>query len=63
MEISRSSCSRQSPVPVSPQEVVDLCGMYHDLGFQHVVFNMHNVHEIAPLDVLGHEVRPAVAAL
>lgn len=48
---------------MSPPDVVDLCGMYHDLGFRHVVFNMHDVHELEPLQRLGHEVRPAVAAL
>jgi hypothetical protein len=41
--------------------VIDLCRELSDLGFHHVIFNMPNVHEIAPLELLGREVIPVVA--
>ena len=33
------------------------------LGIQHAIFNMPNVHEIAPLATFGREIIPAVANL
>lgn len=33
------------------------------LGFTHVIFNMPNVYEIAPLETFGKEIIPAAAAL
>lgn len=34
-----------------------------ELGFSHVIFNMPNVYEIAPLETFGKEIIPAAAAL
>jgi hypothetical protein len=31
-----------------------------DVGVQHAIFNMPNVHEITPLEVFGREIIPAV---
>jgi F420-dependent oxidoreductase-like protein len=45
---------------MSPADVVDHCRELADIGFQHVIFNMPNVHEITPLETLGHEIIPAV---
>jgi F420-dependent oxidoreductase-like protein len=42
-------------------EVIELCRDLADLGFQHVIFNMPNVHEVKPVEVLGKEVIPTVA--
>jgi len=42
-------------------EVVDLCRGLAEIGIQHVIFNMPNVHEIKPLKIFGEEIIPAVA--
>jgi len=33
------------------------------LGIQHVIFNMPNVHEIEPIEIIGREVIPQVRRL
>jgi len=38
----------------------DLLG---EIGVQHVIFNMPNVHELRPLEVFGKQIIPAVAGL
>ncbi len=45
---------------MSPADVIDRCRELADIGFQHVIFNMPNVHEITPLETLGREIIPAV---
>lgn len=45
---------------MSPSEVVDECGQLAELGFDHAIFNMPNVQELAPLEVFGREVIPQV---
>jgi alkanesulfonate monooxygenase SsuD/methylene tetrahydromethanopterin reductase-like flavin-dependent oxidoreductase (luciferase family) len=54
---------RLSPGAMSSTEIVGLCRELGEMGIQHVIFNMPNVHEIAPLELLGAEVIPAVADL
>lgn len=44
-------------------EVIDLCRELADVGFDQVIFNMPNVDEITPLEIMGREVIPAVSAL
>lgn len=56
----------QTYVKVAPNaqhssEVVSLCRELADLGIEHVIFNMPNVHEINPLEKIGNEVIPTVA--
>ena len=46
-----------------PADVIALCRSLADLGFQHVIFNMPNVSDLAPLETFGREVIPAVADL
>jgi F420-dependent oxidoreductase-like protein len=43
-----------------PSEVVALCRELADLGIEHVIFNMPNMHEIEPLRIIGEEVVPLV---
>lgn len=43
--------------------VIALCRSLAGLGIQHVIFNMPNVHELAPLETFGREIIPAVAEL
>ena len=44
-------------------EVIGLCERLARVGIQHFIFSMPNCHEIAPLEVIGREVIPAVAEL
>jgi len=46
---------------MNPTEVVELCQELAEIGFQHVIFNMPNVHEIEPIKIIGQEVIPQVA--
>jgi F420-dependent oxidoreductase-like protein len=41
--------------------VIETCRGLADVGIQHVIFNMPNVHEIKPLEQFGREIIPAVA--
>ena len=42
-------------------DVIAMCRELADLGIQHAIFNMPNVHELAPLEIFGREIIPAVA--
>ncbi|MFX0197527.1 MAG: LLM class F420-dependent oxidoreductase [Candidatus Hodarchaeota archaeon] len=42
-------------------DVIKICQELANLGFQHIIFNMPNVHEIEPLEIIGQEVIPQVA--
>jgi F420-dependent oxidoreductase-like protein len=44
-------------------EVIAHCRDLAGLGIQHAIFNMPNVHAIAPLETFGREIIPAVAGL
>jgi F420-dependent oxidoreductase-like protein len=41
--------------------VIETCRGLADVGIQHIIFNMPNVHEIKPLEQFGREIIPAVA--
>ncbi len=45
------------------KDIIDQCRSLSNLGIQHAIFNMPNVHEIKPLEVFGKEIIPAVRAL
>jgi F420-dependent oxidoreductase-like protein len=48
---------------LTPQGLVDWCGQLSELGIDHAIFNLPNVHEIEPLDRIGAEVIPHVHRL
>ena len=48
---------------MSVADVVAQCRLLSGLGIQQAIFNMPNVHEIAPLKTFGKEIIPAVAEL
>ncbi len=50
-----------SPGNMSADEVIGQCRDLAELGIQHAIFNMPNVHEIRPLEIFGQEIIPAVA--
>jgi hypothetical protein len=43
--------------------VIAECKSLAALGFQHVIFNMPNVHKLTPLETFGREIIPALAEL
>jgi F420-dependent oxidoreductase-like protein len=44
-------------------DVIDLCRLLAQIGFQHVIFNMPNVDEISPLEIIGEKILPVVQGL
>jgi F420-dependent oxidoreductase-like protein len=50
-----------APNAMNTTEIVESCQGLAKIGFQHIIFNMPNVHEIEPLEVIGKEVIPAIA--
>jgi F420-dependent oxidoreductase-like protein len=50
-----------APEGMSAAQVIENCRGLASLGFQHVIFNMPNVHEIKPLEQFGREIIPVVA--
>lgn len=45
---------------MSVSDVISTCREQADLGIQHFIFSMPNIHEIKPIEVIGSEVIPAV---
>jgi F420-dependent oxidoreductase-like protein len=54
---------RLGPGGMAPADVIGFCRGLAGIGVQQLIFSMPNVYEIAPLEVIGREVIPAVAAL
>lgn len=54
---------RLAPGADTPASVIAQCRSLAEVGIQHVIFNMPNVHELAPLEAFGREIIPAVADL
>ena len=52
---------RIAPDAMSADDVISLCRELAEMDFHHVIFNMPNVHEIAPIETIGQEVIPQVA--
>ncbi len=51
------------PEAMKTKEVLSLCKKLSNVGCQHVIFNMPNVHEIEPLRIIGSEIIPVVKEL
>jgi F420-dependent oxidoreductase-like protein len=51
-----------APGEMSAGDVIEKCRLLAELGIQQAIFNMPNVHEIAPLEQFGREIIPAAAA-
>jgi F420-dependent oxidoreductase-like protein len=52
-----------APDQLKAKDVIEQCRSLADLGIQHAIFNMPNVHEIKPVETFGREIIPAVADL
>jgi F420-dependent oxidoreductase-like protein len=50
-----------APGQMTAHEVIAQCEALSAIGVDHAIFNMPNVHEIAPLELFGREIIPAVA--
>jgi F420-dependent oxidoreductase-like protein len=48
---------------MSAADVIGRCRTLAGVGIQHAIFNMPNVHDIAPLETFGREIIPGVAML
>jgi len=48
---------------LTPEEVVTMCEEVAEIGVKHMIFNMPNVHEITPLEIIGDEVIPFIRDL
>jgi hypothetical protein len=46
---------------MSVSDVIEQCRNLANLGIQHAIFNMPNVHEITPIENIRREIIPAVA--
>ena len=49
-----------SPDAMDVEEVIKICQIFADIGIQHIIFNMPNVHELKPLEIMGEKVIPEV---
>ncbi len=61
IERTGTDTAHLAPGQMSVKDVLDWCRQLADAGIQHIIFNMPNVHEIAPLEIFGKEIIPAVA--
>lgn len=52
-----------APGQMSAEDVIGMCREQSEVGVQHAIFNMSNVHDIEPLERFGEEIIPAVAEL
>jgi len=50
-----------APGNMSAKDVIEKCRALAAVGVKHAIFNLPNVHEIAPLETFGREIIPAVA--
>lgn len=64
-EIERTGLAsiRIAPDAMTAEELIEDCHEWAELGIQHTIFNMPNVHEIEPLRIIGEKVIPEVADL
>jgi hypothetical protein len=60
------TCMGRAHLAAGQESAADLiarCKALAAVGVQHAIFNMPNVHELAPLEAFGREVIPEMAGL
>lgn len=64
-EIERSALGTVNlgPGGITASNFIEQCRELAELGIQHYIVNMPNVHEIEPIEIMGREVIPAIADL
>ena len=45
---------------ITSHQMIDRCRKLSEMGISHIIFNMPNVSEIRPLEIIGKEVIPQV---
>jgi alkanesulfonate monooxygenase SsuD/methylene tetrahydromethanopterin reductase-like flavin-dependent oxidoreductase (luciferase family) len=63
IEVSLLSPLELGPGAMDAGDVLEMCEELAGAGVQHLIFNMPNDYEIAPLEALGRDVIPRVRAL
>jgi alkanesulfonate monooxygenase SsuD/methylene tetrahydromethanopterin reductase-like flavin-dependent oxidoreductase (luciferase family) len=63
IEVSVLSPLELSPNAMNTDDVVEMCEEIAEADVQHLILNMPNDHEIAPLEAIGREVIPRVRDL
>jgi F420-dependent oxidoreductase-like protein len=63
IEITTLNTVQLAPGAQSAADVIAICRSQAELGVSHAIFNMPNVHELAPLETFASEIIPAVAEL
>jgi F420-dependent oxidoreductase-like protein len=63
IELTTLDSIHLAPGQMTPAEIIARCQAARALGFRHIIFNMPNVYEIKPLEIIGREVIPEVADL
>lgn len=61
IELTTLDTVHVAPGQMSAADVIETCRELAGIGIEHAIFNMPNIHEIAPLEVFGQEIIPAVA--
>jgi hypothetical protein len=51
---------RLAPGGLTPAQLIERFQVLREIGFQHVIFNMPNVSEIKPLEIIGQQVIPEI---
>ena len=62
-EIERTNLARVDLSRQTPAEIVDGFGTLAEVGVQHVIFNLAEVHDVRNLESLGRDVLPRVHAI
>lgn len=62
-DVEKTVLATANLAETTPDDVIATCRELADLGFEHAIFNMPNVHEIKPLETFGKEIIPAAADL
>jgi F420-dependent oxidoreductase-like protein len=63
IEKTTLSTAHLAPDKMNAANVIEECRRLADIGIQHAIFNMPNVHEIKPLEIFGREIIPQLADL
>ncbi len=63
IEKTALSTAELMPGKQTSKDVIEHCRSLAAIGMQHVIFNMPNVHEPAPLQIFAKEIIPAVTPL
>ena len=61
IEISLLAPVELSENAMTPEDVIEVCEEMAGIGVHHLIFNMHNDHEITPIKTIGEKIIPKVS--